>query len=85
MTVSSVEMSVGLRSAARLLVLRGRADLALRRQSVASEAPFGDQELTTAADALDRIDKHPRCPACEQNSATGPELLSTVHSCVEGT
>jgi hypothetical protein len=54
-TVSSLEMSVGLRSAVRLLVLRGPEDLALRRQSVANEALFGDRELTTAADALDRI------------------------------
>jgi hypothetical protein len=53
MTVSSVEMSVGLRSAARLLVLRGRDDLALRRQSVARQIPFGDDEVTPAADALD--------------------------------
>jgi len=82
-TVSGVEMSVGLRSAARLLVLRGREDLALRRESVARGAPCGDDELTTAADALDRINNDPLCLACEEESATRLGVLLTMHTCIE--
>ncbi len=82
-TVSIVEMSVGLRPAARLLVLRGRDDVALRRESVARDVTFGEDELTTPADALDRINNDPLCLACEKETATGLGLLLTVHTCVE--
>ena len=82
MMVSHIELSVGLRSAARLLVLRGRADLALRRESVARVTPFGDHALTTAADAMDRINRDPLCLACEKESSTGRGVLLTSHTCV---
>ena len=82
-TVSGVAMSVGLRSAARLLVLRGREDLALRREAVARGAPFGGNELTTAADALDRINNDPLCLACEEESATRLGVLLPLHTCVQ--
>jgi hypothetical protein len=82
MMVSHIELSVGLRSAARLMVLRGREDLALRRETVARVAPFGDDELTTAADAMDRINRDLLCLACVKEGATGTGVLPALHSCV---
>jgi hypothetical protein len=82
MTVSDVELSVGLRSAARLMVLRGREDLALRRETMARVAPFADNQLTTTADAMDCINRDPLCLACEKESSTGRGVLLTSHTCV---
>ena len=82
-TVSGVEMSVGLRSAARLLVLRGRDDVGLRRESVARDRPVDGHELTTATAALDQINDDPLCLACEKESSTGRGVLLTSHTCVQ--
>jgi hypothetical protein len=81
-TVSAVEMSVGLRSAARLLVLRGREDVGLRRESVARDRPLDEHKPTTAMDALDQINNDPLCLACEKESSTGRGVLLTSHTCV---
>ncbi len=82
-TVSVVEMSVGLRPAARLLLLRGRDDVALRRESVARHLTFGEDELSTPAEALDRINNDPLCLACEKETTTGLGVLLTVHTCID--
>ncbi len=81
--VSAIEMSVGLRSAARLLVLRGREDVVLRRESLGLDVRAGDGDLTTPAEALAQINLDPVCLACEKESATGRGVLLNQHTCVE--
>jgi len=64
--VSRIELSVGLRSAARLLVLRGRDDIELRRESLAEAAAVNSCHLPGLAETLNRINADPLCLACEK-------------------
>ena len=82
-TVSVVEMSVGLRSAARLLVLRSRQDVASRRERGTQDAFLGDHNLTATADVLNEVNSDGLCLACERENATGRGVLSTQHSCAD--
>ena len=80
-TVSAIELTVGLRSAARLLVLRGRVDIAQRRESFARAASFCDLALTLPEETLNQINDDPLCLACDAEAATGRGVLITMHSC----
>ena len=80
-TVSAIELTVGLRSAARLLVLRARVDVAQRRESLAEAAPFVALDLPLSEATLNQINDDPLCLACEKEAATGRGVLITMHSC----
>ena len=77
--IAAVEMSVGLRSAARLLVLRSREDVASRRECVKQQA--SNAEATTVAAEVHRINNNGRCLACDAERATSNRILRTQHSC----
>jgi len=80
-TVSALELTVGLRSAARLLVLRGRVDVARRREFFVEAAPLGNLDLPLPEETLSQINDDPLCLACEKETATGVGVLLTMHSC----
>ncbi len=76
-----VETSVGLRTAARLLVLRSREDVAGRRGLIRSDVPT--EANITIIELLQRINADDLCLACACESATGRGLLASEHSCPE--
>lgn len=81
-TLVALEMSVGVRSAARLLVLRSREDIGGRREIVRAHAP-GEWTNNTLANMLREINADGLCLACEKERETRRGVLRSEHTCSE--